>query len=453
MTVKERVLQAVRRNGMFPADCTAVVGFSGGADSTALLHVLYTLRQEGELAAVVAVHINHQLRDEESVKDEAFTREFCRQYDIPLFVFTEDVAQLAAQQGKGLEETGRELRYTAFSEVAKQFPSARICTAHNADDNAETVLLHLTRGCGLHGLTGIPAVRDNIVRPLLDCTRDEIEAYCRENQLNFVTDSTNEDVTYSRNRIRHQVLPSLRQINPAAVRAILRLARQAEETEQFLQRQAEAVIPALVTEQEGVYRKAELLQLDPVLQRVVLNELLKKAGATAEEQHLQRMVELLPATGAVMLPQTFCFRVLKRTVSVAKAASEMMKKIPVKPGDTVDFGGETYTLLLISREKYEQNLNNCKFFFKNACDYAMISGELHLRCRKNGDAYHPAGRGCGKTLKQLFQEAALPPENRNTVPLLCDEAGILFPFGFSCDERAAITKGTEKILVLKKTEE
>lgn len=438
MTVKERVSEAVRRNGMFPADCTAIVGFSGGADSTALLHVLISLREELQLAHIVAVHVDHGLRGEESLRDRTFTETFCREHNVPYELYTYNVKEIAQETGCGVEEAGRQLRYAAFSKTAEKFSTARICTAHNADDNAETVLLHLCRGCGIHGLTGIPAVRGQVVRPLLDCTRSEIEDYCRENGLDYVTDSTNCDVSYSRNRVRHEVLPSLRQINPAATRAILRLAQQAKQTESYLE---ESLLPyeeKLLTKQEGVFCKGVLLSMPQALQRVWLQKTVREFGIAAEEKHLSRILDLLPCEGAVSLPSGYCFRILKHTVSLSKQTT---------------LCHDDYRILVISRKEYEQKLNNCKNCFKNVCDYDKINGELYLRHRREGDTYHPAGRGCGKSLKKLFNEKAIPPETRNAIPLLCDGLGIVIPFGMECDERVAITEATTKILVFEKTEE
>lgn len=453
MTVKERVLEAIRKNQRLFSNCAAVVGFSGGADSTALLHALFTLREELNLSEIVAVHVNHQLRGEESVKDAAFTKSFCETYNIPYVLYTYDVEKVAKETGKSIEECGRNLRYDAFRETASRFKNALVCTAHTANDNVETVLLHMCRGCGLHGLTGIPMIRGDIVRPLLSCTRNEIEAYCRDQGLSYVTDFTNADVTYSRNRVRHEVLPALQQINPDMLRAMLRLIGQAQQTEEYMEQELTRYLPALCTAQDDVFCKNTLLAMSETLQCMWLTKLFREKGIAAEEKHITQILASLPKSGCVTLPNGYRFRILKHTVSLVRGSHFDPVTIPVNVGEMVRFDQKIYRFSLISREEYEQKLNNCKFFFKNACDYDMISSELFLRRRKEGDTYRPAGRDCGKTLKKLFNEEAIPTEKRSAVPLLCDNEGILIPFGFACDERVKITEQTKKILVFEKTEE
>lgn len=452
MTVKERVSDAIQRESMFPSGCAVVVGLSGGADSVTLLHVLLELRQELNLSQIVAVHVNHQMRGEESYRDEEFARALCREWNVPFFVYTYDVKTLATAEGKGIEEKGRELRYAAFREVASRFPLVRIATAHTASDNTETVLLHMCRGCGLNGLIGIRPVRENIVRPLLDCFRDDIETYCNERGLNYMVDSTNTDVAYARNRVRYELLPSLRHINESVEKALLRLSQNAKEVEEFINKQADVLWEAVQHPQSGVFKKEPLLGAEAALCRVVLRRMIRQAGSDSEDGHIARIMELLPVGGAVSLPQGYVFRVLRRTVSVCKPTATMASKVqtPVKIGMPVYFAGDRYRIFKITRKEYEQKLNNQHFMFKNHLDCDMISGELFLRSRQAGDAYRPLGRKCQKKLKDLFNEAAVSTENRATVPLLCDEKGIVMPYGFACDERVRVTDQTKEILVFEK---
>ncbi len=252
MGVKEKALQVVRREQMLSPDCAVVAGVSGGADSVALLHLLVSLRSEGRISSLTAVHINHSLRGEESLRDQRFVEELCRERNVPILVEKHDVAALAAQQGKGVEEIGRELRYAAFQKAAQADPCCRIATAHTADDNAETLLLHLCRGSGLHGAAGIPPVRGNIIRPLITCTREDIEAYCAEHRLSYVTDSSNADTVYARNRIRHEVMPQLRSINPQTTTAISRFIEQARQADAFIDGLAEKALIEAKTRDLGV---------------------------------------------------------------------------------------------------------------------------------------------------------------------------------------------------------
>ncbi|MBO5917872.1 MAG: tRNA lysidine(34) synthetase TilS, partial [Oscillospiraceae bacterium] len=217
---------------MIPEGGTVLCAVSGGADSVCLLHWLAGLRALRPFT-LVAAHYNHNLRGEESDRDEAFVRSFLRQCcpQVELIVGTGDVAGQARQGRQGIEETAREMRYAFLRQVAEQVGADVIATAHTADDNAETLLLNLTRGCGLRGLTGIPPCRDGLIRPLLTTHREQVEAYLRAFGLPHVEDSSNTDMHYTRNRMRHQVMPVLRDIQPRLLEHLSQTAHLLEQDE------------------------------------------------------------------------------------------------------------------------------------------------------------------------------------------------------------------------------
>ena len=211
---------------MLPRGGTVLCAVSGGADSMCLLHLLHTWAGEGGFR-VAAAHYNHNLRGAESDRDAAFVAEWCAGQDIPCVIGAGDVAHEARARGLGVEETARQMRYEFLRGAADAMGCGRIATAHSADDNLETLLLHLVRGAGLHGLAGIPPRRGVVVRPLLTTSRAEIVAYLEANGVAHVEDSSNTDEGYARNRIRRQVVPVLRQLNP-------RLTESAAETMGYL---------------------------------------------------------------------------------------------------------------------------------------------------------------------------------------------------------------------------
>ena len=191
---------------MLPQGSTVLCALSGGADSMALLSVLEALAKPRSLT-LHAAHFNHQLRGEESQRDEDFVVQWCQKRGIPLVVGRGDVAQEAQEQGKGVEETARAMRYGFLTATAQELGADKIATAHNADDNAETLLLHLARGTGLDGLTGIPPVRGILIRPLLATPRIDIAVYLAQEEIPHVEDSSNQDTVYARNRLRQEVMP------------------------------------------------------------------------------------------------------------------------------------------------------------------------------------------------------------------------------------------------------
>ncbi|MBM6722901.1 tRNA lysidine(34) synthetase TilS, partial [Pseudoflavonifractor phocaeensis] len=222
----EQVKALTTEYDMFPRGGKVLCAVSGGADSMCLLHLAWSMAEAGGFQ-VAAAHYHHGMRGEAADADAAFVETFCREREIPFVTERGDVYGQAQRLGLGVEETGRRLRYEFLRRTAEELGCNRIATAHNADDNLETLLLHLVRGAGLHGLAGIPPRRGEIVRPLLTTSRADIEAYLEEHRLSHVEDCTNADESYARNRIRRQVVPVLRQLNP-------RLTESAAETMGYL---------------------------------------------------------------------------------------------------------------------------------------------------------------------------------------------------------------------------
>ena len=445
MDVREKVLSVIRREQMLSPDCAVVVGVSGGADSVTLLHVLTKLWRDGLFSRLVAVHVNHNLRGAEALRDQQFVQRLCEQWQVPLVVESYDIAALAAEQGKGYEETGREQRYIAFEKTAANFKNSRIATAHTADDNAETLLLHLCRGCGVHGAAGIPPVRGSIIRPLITCTRAEIEAYCEENTLSFVTDSTNRDTHYTRNRIRCEVLPVLQTINPETVSAFGRFIEQMRQTDVFLEQLACEAVSKAGTGQPDIYCRQTLLSLTEPVRSRALCKILK----TAEQRHVSLVSEALErGQGAVVLPTGMRVEVTESAIRFDQKTPYAAFYIPVEYGESYVIGHKRYTLSIVSRQEYEQKLNISSDRFPNAMDCDKIRGDLILRQRNDGDSFHPAGRKCGKTLKKLFNETKA--QSRDTIPVLCDAQGIVAVVGFGCDERVRISHDTTRVLMIKK---
>lgn len=230
MCMLNKIRQAICDYDMIRKGDDILIALSGGADSVSLCHAMVFLSSELGIT-VRACHINHNLRGEESDSDEEFVREFCDRNRIPLVVKSVDVLS-SQKKHESVEECARRLRYAAFDEIS--YENTKITTAHTASDNAETILLNLTRGTALKGLRGIPPVRDNIIRPLIYCSRGEIEEYCGKNNLRFVTDKTNFDEVYSRNKIRHSVIPRLTEINPSLLEGLTRMSLSLYEDNEYL---------------------------------------------------------------------------------------------------------------------------------------------------------------------------------------------------------------------------
>lgn len=451
MSGEKNFLQLIFRytteNRLFTAPCRVLLGLSGGADSMALLQALSTWPEEG--LEVVAVHVHHGLRGVEADRDEAFVREQCANRSVPLEVVHVNVAQLAEAEGCGLEEAGRQARYAAFERYAREYACDCIATAHTASDRAETVLMHLIRGCGTEGLVGISPKRDTVVRPLLGVTRQQVEAFCAEEGISYVNDSTNGDLAFTRNAVRHQVLPLLRQLNSGADAALLRLADHAAEDSAYLLAQA---AEALGPQNEEGYSLTGFSNQPAAIRRRMIALILQQTGHyTVEEKHiLLAEAAVLAGAGGVLLPGGDRFSVCDGQVRVERA----QPLVPLTPvaldGElplSFSFGGEVYELRLLEGDEARSLQNVHKMFFKYAVDYDKIQGGLQVRGRQEGDYFHPAGRHIGKTLKKLMNEWHVAAEKRDALPLLCDEVGVLLIPGYGCDERVRPEEKTKSFLV------
>ena len=441
--LREKVLSTIGEHEMLMPGCRVLVALSGGADSVALLHVLLSVRQECGIQAVEAAHIHHGLRGAEADRDENFVRQLCEKWDVKLYVTRVDVAALAAAQHMGLEETGRQVRYAYLESVPH---IDRIATAHTATDNAETLLLHMTRGCGLRGLTCIAPVRGRLVHPLLTCSREEVEAYCDVHDLCYVTDSTNADVQYARNRVRCQVLPALKALNPALEETLTRMTVRCTQDAAFLDQQAKSSYEALTRDGYGRVALTDIKQLPPAIRSRVWMRLLEDHDLRPGNREIDRLDVLLDTPGAVTLSPECRVSTSETWLEIARhtPASDLVE-LSLVPGEVWSFGSATYRFARISVSEMEM----LKFVHKNvlfyACDYDKIGRDLRATIRREGDSLRPVGRGCRKTLKKLFNELRVPVALRERTPVLRDEVGVVMVPGFACDERVSITESTQMV--------
>lgn len=449
LTLSEKVYNFTGENCLFTAPATVVVGVSGGADSMALLHVMHTWREDG--LRVIAVHVHHGLRGEEADRDESLVRGFCTEHGIEYVCERVDVRALAQEMGIGEEEAGRRARYDIFERVRREKNADVIATAHNADDVAETVLMHILRGSGVGGLCGIPAKRGVIVRPLLDCTRAEIEAYCAEHSVPYIIDSTNADPTYTRNRVRHQLMPLLRELNPSVASALLRLRASAVQDEEYFTALAAQALDS-ARQADGSVDRALFLEQAPSVRVRMWKRLLAQCGCESyTERHIDALESALSANRGTVYLSDGCracvsadrVKLFTDGVSVQSAMCIPVTALPLR----FVFDGREHVLQQMKREDIASLQNVHKMFFNYAIDYDKIQGGLTVRCRRDGDRFHPLGRRVGKTLKSLFQELRVPTYYRDTYPLLCDDEGIVLMPGVACDSRVSSDDSTKHFLV------
>ena len=422
-----KALGTIRRYGMLQRG-HVLVGLSGGADSVSLLHLLCTLRDEFGFR-LEAAHVHHGLRGEEADRDEQFVRTLCREWDVPLHVKHADIASEAAKTGESLEACGRRVRYCFFDSLAK----GEIATAHTLDDNAETVLLHLMRGSGLRGLCGIAPVRGNLIRPLLDCSRGDIEAYCAENGLSFVTDSSNESDLFARNRVRHTVLPAMRTINPAVSEALVRCAAALSKDADYLALQAQTLLQN--AKRSFGYDAGTLRAAHPALTARAVEAVLADAmQAKPQAHHIEDCVRLLYSGGAV---QT------ERGTTVCMYGGIFYVRSPLRPAWTAQIDGDTALLpfgrVRIQRLSAERLQKIHKDLLPNCLCCDTIATDVFFRSRLPGDRMTRVGASGSKSMKKLMEERGVPACRRNDVPILTDGERVIWAEGIGCDAQFALT--------------
>ena len=442
--MKTKALETIRRYQIPLAGREIIVAVSGGSDSMALLHFLLSLKEEFSLT-LRAAHVNHGIRGEEADRDERLVRKTCFLWGVPLAVLRADVPALAKKNGEGLEECGRRVRYAFFSSLS---PDALIATAHHVEDAAESFLLHLSRGSALAGLTGIAPVRGRLIRPLIDCDKKEIYEYCRQYQIPYSEDRTNQDEAYARNRLRRRVLPALTAINPAFLRCFSRSVALLREDEAYLSRQCEALAKAAKT--EGGYRVAGLLQAPAALRHRLLFFVIKTlTGDLPEASHVFALEQILASGGAVTVPGGKTVQ-SNGTLLFLQIEQNNPRPVPLlfdELPSQCSFGERE---IFFSEQPPKKSEKNGDGVFQYSVNHDRILYPVFLRTREEGDFFRPAGRGVKKTLRQLFREARIPPEERAGYVLLCDQKGIFLAERFGVDERVKNTGETPLYITIRR---
>ena len=439
MNIEEKVFSYIEKYNMIQTGSHVTAGISGGADSVCLLFLLKEYQKRVDFS-LQAVHVNHQIRGEEAKRDQAFSENLCNKLGIPFKAYTYPVEKIARQNKISVEEAGRNVRREAFWLASQRWGTEGITAlAHHENDNAETVLHNLIRGTKAAGLGGIRPVqkgeKGTYIRPLLCVSRREIEEYLKAGKISWVTDSTNEETEYTRNKIRHQIMPQLEQINPKAGAHIAEAAAHFREIEEYLQAQTDILYRECVKEQKnGFLIDKSLGKKEKIMQSYVIMKVLSEAAGQKKDitsLHMEAVLALFKGkTGAeASLPYGLAAEQIYGNVCIRRRDREEKSlyelKFDIFPYENQQIPEKTYT----------------KWF-----DYDKIKSNLVIRHRLPGDFLTVNAEGGRKKLKDYFIDCKIPREEREGLTLLADESHILWIVGYRISEHYKVTGQTKKVL-------
>ncbi|MCR4694844.1 MAG: tRNA lysidine(34) synthetase TilS [Pseudobutyrivibrio sp.] len=409
---------------------TVVLGLSGGPDSVCLFFVLLALREEYDLS-IKAVHINHMIRGEAADSDAEFVDKLCQDNGIECIIYKIDVPSLAKESGRSLEEEARLARYDKFS----LYEGAKIAIAHNANDNAETVLFHMARGAGLDGMCGIDPVRGSIIRPLLGVSKERILSYLDENGIGYCVDHTNSQVDYDRNRIRHNVMPELEKINDRALDHIFEMTNRLSEVRDYLRLEANGLLQIAQTEGGGL-RKRAFITAPKVVASQALKVYLSKYMPEEKDvsaSHIEAILSLLNEDG-------------EKRVDLPYGHTFIISYEEMYMGDDLDENEGNQGEFTYREFDYQKDMAYPTETYTKWFDCARITGDIVIRTRAEGDYLTINDAGDRKLLQDYFIDEKVPKHLRDSIPLVCCGSHVMWVVGYRISSHYKISNNTTRVL-------
>lgn len=466
--ILKQVLDTIKKNNLINYGDGIVVGISGGYDSVCLLHILYCISKDFDLK-LYPVHINHLLRGSEALRDENFVNEFCSLLGLNLHIKRVDIARKSKNDKISIEEAGRNARYDEFNKVAIENSASKIAVAHSRNDQAETILMRIIRGTGLEGLKGIEYKRDNIIRPLLDIDRVQIENYVNGNNLKVTTDSSNLHTDYFRNRIRLNVIPEINNASGIDITEnLLRLSKIVVTDEDFLRYNAEIAYEKACIKKDVKCIKLDLAELiemhQAILGRVLRIAILHCCGSIEGIGfvHIERLLWLIKEgqTGSrvdiphgMMAIKSYSSIVIKKQGEEKKRNFEYKLKIS---GETeIDAIGAIITTQILkfdTNESCRDFINKNKGIYTKFFDFGKIESQKDLdmvvRNRRDGDIFKPLNSNGTKKLKEYFIDTKIVREERDKFPLIAINKEIIWIIENKTSDNYKVTDNTNSVLMI-----
>lgn len=443
--IEDAVYKTIIKYNMIKSGDKILVGLSGGPDSVFLLTVIGKLKNKLEIT-LGAAHLNHCIRGEEADRDEIFSKKLCADLKIDYYSKKADIPLISKAKKISEESAGRQERYAFFNELCKKYGFNKIAVAHNMNDSVETILINMIRGCSLNGLEGISPINGNVIRPIIETERQTIEKYLSDNGIDYCIDSTNNGNDYTRNKIRHMIMPVMTDINSSAVKTIFRNSLTVKDDNAFMDRYAKDLnCIQLIDGDIAIDKKRFDIQSTAIKRRILLLAFKSFFGnlLNIEQKHIDILCGKLNTGEKYDMPSNLTVYIsydkifLKNKTEKVNTVSQMQ----IYPNGRFDIS-DGYTLETSLIEKTDDfNEHGCIYI-----DFDKVSGSLTVRKRKDGDRMIPYGMSGSKKIKQIFNELKIPSEKRDGVPILTDENNIAAIIPYRVSDLYKVTKETKKIL-------
>lgn len=407
-TIKETIF----RYNLIDGGKSILIGLSGGGDSVCLTHTLFSLCTDMGIKLYTA-HLNHGIRGQEAERDEHFAMEFSNALGITCFTEHVNIPEIAKNSGESEETAGRRIRYEFFNRLCKAHNIDFIATAHNRNDNAETLLMNFMRGSSLNGLCGIPYKRGNIIRPLLDVTRDEIEKYCADNLLTYMTDSTNLENDYTRNKIRNILIPLIKnEFNTNFINTVSDNAALIKDDNDYIENAAAEKYAQIV--KNNSISISEFISCDIALQRRIIRLMLKSVYEDIHDipaKYISDIIDLAYKQSGSRLD-------LRDDVAAYKEYDKIFIAKKIQSGEEFEYTLEIDKSVFIKELNKTVTVSRVSKRMRDGSVYLSGEGTVIIRNRRSGDKFHPYGMNGTKKLKQFFTDKKIPLSQRSKIPII-----------------------------------
>lgn len=451
-----KVLATIKEHNMINKGDKIIVAVSGGPDSICLLHILNKMKEEFNFI-LYAAHVNHCLRGEEADKDEEYVKQFCKSLGVECFSRRVDINKLSEERNMSTESVAREARYEFFDELYSSLGAQKIALAHNANDQAETVLMRIIRGTGMEGIIGIKAVRENIfIRPLINIKRESIEKYCEDNMLMPRIDKTNLESIYTRNKIRLELIPYMKEnFNSDIISTLNRLADTIARDNDYLENITKEKYKSYC-ERKGekvIINKEAFKEQEAIITRMIRQALGELRGNlyNVEKVHIYDLINLQKSgTGKkINLPNNVVgynnYENIELSITKTNVNNEGEREYTLninEENNLEEFNLKVSTKVISTNGKINfKEDEHIKYF-----DFDKVKGSITVRTRKNGDRFTPFGMKGSKKLKDFFMDLKIPQEERDGIPLICFGEDIAWIVGYRISDSYKIDKTTKSIL-------